>query len=103
MGYTHHDKVSGVTGLAVGAKGSEIVVADSTGLLYNAGTALTTSSAIADYTITWSSNEPTAGSAATISDGDLVAGTEIGQAIADLTAKLNVALAALRTAGLIAT
>jgi hypothetical protein len=31
MGYTHYDKVSGETGLAVGVKGSEIVVADSSG------------------------------------------------------------------------
>ena len=61
------------------------------------------SAAIADYTITWTANEPTAGSAATIADGDLVAGTELGQAIADLTAKLNLALAALRANGIIIT
>lgn len=58
--------------------------------------------AIPDYTVTWTSNEPTAGDAATIADGDLVAGTELGQAIADLTAKLNAALTALRDNGIIA-
>ena len=56
----------------------------------------TGATAIPDYTITWSSNEPTPGDSATISDGDLVAGTEIGQAIADLTAKVNAILAALQ-------
>ena len=51
---------------------------------------------IADYTIPWTANEPTAGDSATIADGDAVAGTEIGQAIADLTAKVNAILAALQ-------
>jgi len=56
------------------------------------GTGVTT---IAPYDITWSSNEPTAGDSATIADGDLVAGTELGQAVADLTAKLNAVIAQL--------
>jgi len=43
MGYTHHDKVSGINGLAVGNKGSETVVADSDAYLYQQGTKLTTS------------------------------------------------------------
>ena len=38
MGYSHFDKVSGQTGLGVGVKGSEIVVTDSSGNLYQAGT-----------------------------------------------------------------
>ena len=38
MGYTHFDKVSGETGIGVGVKGSEIVVADSSGNLKQAGT-----------------------------------------------------------------
>ena len=64
----------------------------------------TTASAIADYVITWSSNEPTAGSAATIADGTVVGdANEGGQAIADLTAKVNLILAALRSNGIIAT
>lgn len=60
-------------------------------------------SAIADYTITWSANAPTPGSANTIDDGATVGDdNEGGQAIADLTAKLNLILAALRTHGIIA-
>lgn len=59
-------------------------------------------SAIADYTITWTVNEPTAGNAATISDGDAATDAESGQAIADLTAKLNSVLTVLRSNGLIA-
>lgn len=57
--------------------------------------------AILDYTITWTADEPTAGSAATIADGDTPTVAESGQAIADITAKLNLVLAALRTAGII--
>ena len=60
-------------------------------------------SAIADYAITWSANEPTPGSTNTIDDGGTVGDdNEGGQAIADLTAKLNLILAALRTHGIIA-
>jgi hypothetical protein len=59
--------------------------------------------AIADYTITWSANEPTAGDTNTIDDGDTVGNdNEGGQAIADLTAKVNAILAALRAHGIIA-
>ena len=54
--------------------------------------------AIPNYTITWSANEPTAGDANTIDDGSNVGNdNEGGQAIADLTAKLNLVLAALRS------
>ena len=60
-------------------------------------------SAIADYVITWSANAPTPGSANTIDDGNTVGDdNEGGQAIADITAKLNLILAALRTHGIIA-
>jgi hypothetical protein len=60
--------------------------------------------AIADYAITWTANEPTAGDATTIADGDEVGdNNDAGQAIADLTAKLNAVLAALRKFGIIAT
>lgn len=45
MGYTHFEKVSGENGLAVGAKGSEVVVAGSTGTLYQNGTAITSTAA----------------------------------------------------------
>jgi len=37
MGYSHYDKVSGIRGLAVGATGAEIVVADASGNLYSGG------------------------------------------------------------------
>jgi len=63
----------------------------------------TTAAAIADYVITWTANEPTAGSTATVADGDVVGdANEGGQAIADLTAKMNLVLAALRSNGIIA-
>lgn len=45
MGYTHFDKVSGINGLGVGAKGSEVVVATATGQLYQSGTAVTSTAA----------------------------------------------------------
>jgi len=45
MGYTHNDKVSGINGLAVGPKGSEIVVASATGALYQQGVVITASAA----------------------------------------------------------
>jgi len=57
---------------------------------------------VADYTITWTANEPTAGDAATIADGDSPSVAETGQAIADLTAKLNAVLAILEAHGLMA-
>ena len=58
--------------------------------------------AIADYDITWTANEPTAGSTNTIDDGDTAGDdNEAGQAIADLTAKLNAVLAALRKSSII--
>lgn len=50
---------------------------------------------ISDYVITWTSNEPTAGDASTIADGDVPTVAELGQAVADLTAKVNAILAAL--------
>jgi len=45
MGYTHFDKVSGKNGLAVGAKDSEVTVADSSGYLYQVGTKITATAA----------------------------------------------------------
>ena len=45
MGYTHFEKVSGKTGLGVGKKGSEIVVANSSGNLFQAGTQVTSTAA----------------------------------------------------------
>ena len=57
-----------------------------------AGTGVT---AIPDYTITWSSNEPTAGDTATIADGTVPTVAELGQAVQDITTKLNAVLAHL--------
>lgn len=62
----------------------------------------TQGSNIPSYDITWTQNEPTAGSTATIADGDAPTVAESGQAIADLTAKLNAVIAALETHGLLA-
>ncbi len=45
MGYTHFDKVAGENGIAVGAKGSETTVADSSGSLYQGGTKVTATAA----------------------------------------------------------
>lgn len=60
------------------------------------------STAIANYDITWSANEPTAGDSATIANGSTPTVAELGQAVADITAKLNGALALLRTHGFLA-
>lgn len=40
MGWTHFSKVSGVNGVGVGAKGSEVEIADSSGNLSHGGTAV---------------------------------------------------------------
>ena len=55
---------------------------------------------IPDYDITWTANEPTAGSSATIADGIVPTSIEIGQSIADLTAKMNLILALVKAQGL---
>ena len=53
---------------------------------------------ISDYVITWSANEPSAGSTNTIDDGATVGNdNEGGQAIADLTVKVNNILSVLRS------
>ena len=41
MGYTHLNRVSGIKGIGVGKRGSEIIVADETGQLFQTGAALT--------------------------------------------------------------
>jgi hypothetical protein len=57
---------------------------------------------VPSYDITWTANEPTAGDTATIADGDSPTVAETGQAIADLTAKVNALIAALEAHGLLA-
>jgi len=57
---------------------------------------------IHNYTITWTANEPTAGSTNTIDDGATVGDdNEGGQAIADLTEKVNSILNVLRARNII--
>lgn len=48
MGYTTTDKLSGKTGLGVGVKGSEVVVADSDGALHQKGTEVASTGAEID-------------------------------------------------------
>lgn len=55
---------------------------------------------VATYDITWTANEPTAGSTITIADGDIPTVAELGQVTADLTAKVNAILAVLEAHGL---
>ena len=57
---------------------------------------------IPTYDITWTANEPTAASTITIADGDVPTVAELGQVTADLTAKLNLILAALESHGFVA-
>jgi len=58
--------------------------------------------AINNYTITWTANEPTTSSTNTIDDGNTVGDdNEGGQAIADLTAKVNGILNVLRVRNII--
>jgi hypothetical protein len=58
--------------------------------------------AIDNYIITWTLNKPTAGSANTIDDGNTVGDdNEGGQAIADLTEKVNSILNILRVKSII--
>ena len=63
--------------------------------------------AIADFAVTWTANEPTAADSQTIADGAVLGeqvtnADEVGIAIASIIAKQNFILSALRTHGLIA-
>ena len=55
---------------------------------------------VPSYDITWTANEPTAASTTTIADGDIPTVAELGQVTADITAKLNLIIAALEDHGL---
>ncbi len=62
---------------------------------------------VLDFTITWSTNTPTAADAQTIADGAVLGEqttnpAEVGIAIASIVAKLNLILAALKQHGIIA-
>jgi hypothetical protein len=54
---------------------------------------------IPSYDITWTANEPTAGDTHTIADGDVPTVAELGQAVADLTAKVNALITLVETHG----
>ena len=62
--------------------------------------------AIADFTVTWTANEPTAADSQTIADGAVLGEqvtnpAEVGIAIASIIAKQNLILAALRQHGIL--
>lgn len=57
---------------------------------------------VADYDITWTANEPTAASTQTIADGDVPTVAELGQAVANIAAKMNAMLDVLEAHGLMA-
>lgn len=59
--------------------------------------------AIADYDVTFTANAPTASSTQTIADGTVPTVAELGQAVANIEAKINAILAMLRTHGVLAT
>jgi hypothetical protein len=54
-----------------------------------------------DLTIIWTANEPTASTTATIADGSSPTVAETGQAIKNLTSRVNALQEALRDAGLL--
>lgn len=54
-----------------------------------------------DLTIIWASNEPTSSTGATIADGNAPTATETGQAIKNLTTRINALQQVLRDAGLL--
>ena len=80
MGYTHHDKISGINGLAVGKKDLEIVVASSTGQLYQSGTAITS---------TASELNVLDGVTASATELNLIDGSIVGTAVASKAAVLG--------------
>ena len=55
---------------------------------------------IPSYDITWTANEPTAGDTHTIADGNVPTVAELGQAVADLTAKVNALITLVEAHGL---
>lgn len=101
MSYTHNDKVCGTNGLAVGANDSEVVVADSTGVLYQGGTEVTATAAeintVCDGVLTGTATEDVASIAADASDSLTI--TVTGAALGDFA----IFSAGVDLAGLIAT
>jgi hypothetical protein len=55
---------------------------------------------VADYVVTWSSNTPTASSTQTIADGTVPTVAELGQAVANIEAKLVEILDVIEAHGL---
>jgi hypothetical protein len=48
---------------------------------------------VTGYTITWTANEPTAGTTATVADGTVPTVAELGQGLQDVTTILNALIA----------
>ena len=86
MGYTTFDKVSGKNGIGVGAKGAEVVVASSTGQLYQSGVAVTSSAAeinaLDGLTATVTELNILDGVTASASELNLIDGSVAGTAVA---------------------
>ena len=55
---------------------------------------------VADYVVTWSANTPTAGDTQTIADGTVPTVAELGQAVANIEAKLVEILDVIEAHGL---
>ena len=55
---------------------------------------------VADYVVTWSSNPPTASSTQTIANGTVPTVAELGQAVANIEAKLVAILDVIEAHGL---
>lgn len=55
---------------------------------------------VADYVVTWTTNAPTASSTQTIADGTIPTVAELGQAVANIEAKLVAILDVLEAHGL---
>lgn len=80
-----------------GAAGSRIMYMAS-GAAANSPWIPITNGNAADLTITWTSNPPTPGDTQTISNGTVPTVAELGQAVANITAKINAMLGAVTPA-----
>jgi hypothetical protein len=100
MGYTHFDKVSGVNGIGVGASGSEVEVANSSGQLRQSGTAVSASAAQINATAVTTAGTVEANKAVVvganknidtivIADSGLKLGSDAGTAVTATAAQIN--------------
>lgn len=77
-----------------GAAGSKIMYMATGALAADPWVPVTNGEEI-DLTITWTANEPTAGDTQTIADGSVPTVAELGQAVANIVAKLNTLVGAV--------